>query len=39
MPCLEQALTQLEQPAFAKADVLVISDFIAQNLPHPCSSG
>ncbi|WP_323902895.1 ATPase RavA stimulator ViaA [Aeromonas caviae] len=35
VPCLEQALTQLEQPAFAKADVLVISDFIAQNLPHP----
>ena len=34
VPCLEQALTQLEQPAFAKADVLVISDFIAQSLPH-----
>ena len=25
---------QLEQPDFARADVLVISDFIAQSLPH-----
>ena len=35
VPCLEQALTQLEQPAFAKADVLVISDFIARTCPTP----
>ncbi|MGY4013824.1 ATPase RavA stimulator ViaA [Aeromonas molluscorum] len=34
VPCLAQALEQLKQPAFAKADVLVISDFIAQSLPH-----
>lgn len=34
VPCLEQALVQLEQPDFARADVLVISDFIAQSLPH-----
>ena len=30
----ELALVQLEQPDFARADVLVISDFIAQSLPH-----
>lgn len=35
VPCLEKALLKLDEPAFAKADVLVISDFIAQSLPHP----
>ncbi len=35
VPCLEKALAKLDDPAFAKADVLVISDFIAQSLPHP----
>lgn len=34
VPCLEQALTRLADPEFRRADVLVISDFIAQSLPH-----
>ncbi|QFI53581.1 ATPase RavA stimulator ViaA [Aeromonas simiae] len=34
VPCLERALTQLDVPEFRRADVLIISDFIAQNLPH-----
>ncbi|MGL5304554.1 MAG: ATPase RavA stimulator ViaA [Aeromonas sp.] len=34
VPSLEQALVKLNDPAFANADVLVISDFIAQRLPH-----
>jgi uncharacterized protein with von Willebrand factor type A (vWA) domain len=34
VPCLEKALIKLDDPAFVKADVLVVSDFIAQSLPH-----
>lgn len=33
LPCLSAALRQLQAPAFELADVLVISDFIAQRLP------
>lgn len=33
VPCLERALTQLEAPAFLRADVLMLSDFVAQRLP------
>lgn len=34
VPCLDKALATLAEPEFAQADVLVVSDFIAQNLPH-----
>lgn len=33
LPCLSAALRQLQVPGFELADVLVISDFIAQRLP------
>lgn len=33
LPCLSAALRQLQAPSFELADVLVISDFIAQHLP------
>ncbi|MGL6153313.1 MAG: ATPase RavA stimulator ViaA [Aeromonas sobria] len=33
LPCLSAALRQLQSPGFELADVLVISDFIAQRLP------
>jgi uncharacterized protein with von Willebrand factor type A (vWA) domain len=33
LPCLSASLHQLQAPGFELADVLVISDFIAQRLP------